>query len=155
MRHILKQVVTVFHMALGGEKDGQRLTAYFWQQELYPQVMHAFPRRPKACIWDWARTPTGIPMSTGQDLTYMLPNVPSAAVSHAEIEAVSFALPLFKQSGFLAIRLFHSLNVPSQWDSFLLHFAIEWLHHNEHIWAATKLQSNRIGIVKKERSRHN
>lgn len=118
MRHILKQVVTVFHMGLGEEKNGQRLTAYFWQQELFPQVMHAFPRRPKACIWDWTRTPTGIPMSTGLDLTYMLPNVPSAAVSHAEIEAVSFALPLFKQSGFLAIRLFHSLNIPSQWDSF-------------------------------------
>lgn len=92
MRHILKQVVTVFNMGLGGEKDGQRLTTYFWQLEFMPLVMHAFPLRPKASIWDWARAPTGIPMHTGQDLTYMLSNVPSAAVSHAEIEAGSWEL---------------------------------------------------------------
>lgn len=101
--------------------------------------MHAFPFRPKASIWDWARTPTGIPMHTGQDLTYMLSNVPSAAVSHDEIEAGSFALTLFRQSGFSAIRLFHSLDMLSQWDSLLLHFAIEWLHHHEHVWAIIQL----------------
>jgi len=136
MRHILKQVVTVFNIGLGGEKRMvKRLTAYFWQLEPLPQDMHAFPHGHKASIWDWARTPTGLPMHTGQDLTYMHSNVPGTAVSHAEMKlwAGSFTLPLFRQSGFSAIHLFHSLDMLSKWDALLLPFTIEWLHPHEHI----------------------
>lgn len=57
----------------------------------------------------------------------------------SKLGAGSFALTLFRQSGFSAIRLFHSLDMLSQWDSLLLHFAIEWLHHHEHVWAIIQL----------------
>lgn len=60
---MVKQVVMVFNIGEGGrEKDGQRLTTYFWQ--LLTLGMHAFQLRPKASIWEWARTPTGIPVHT-------------------------------------------------------------------------------------------
>lgn len=109
--------------------------------ELFLLAKHMFPRRPKACICDWARTPTGIQWVLGKiwHTCFLMCSVQLFLMLKSKLGAGTFSLPLFEQSGLFAICLFYPLHIPSQLVSFLLHFTIEWVHHYEHIWAVIQL----------------